>query len=322
MAQGDDGTEGWGPSNVRALSSPSVPASSIWMGQSFTFDCTRGAVVALPESALPESMLEWGVSSYEWRTMCVQDGPRGGDGISAAQENPSASTFSSPSVSFRTTRFCPETGCSSFDDLIYDERVVLLGLDGFTEEGGDWCHGPDKLQAARTSDTPRRWTTGGQMNREKRALLEWEACIITECPDPLRKGEEAAERVERVRIMSRHDLEKKMRPYEVVMHREKFARSRVAIADDYLNDDLSKQTKLDAKELAVSAGFAGRPRALQSDASIALLPSGAFAAGCIDAGVAHVAAGCRSDDGALCCWTRSYDIASGALLETDYLRKL
>ena len=249
------------------------------MGQSLTYDCASRSVVALPEHALPESMVEWGVSSYEWRTMCVQE--PGDDGA--------------PSVSLRLTRFCPETGCSSFDDLVYDERTAVFDAGGFAEDGaGGWCHGPGALPGAAGGDA-----------------LEWEACVI---------ARNRGGRVERVRVRSRHSRRDAMRPSEVVLHRERFARSRVAIAEDYLNEDLSREPGPDVRELAAAAGFAGRPRALQSDASIALLPSGAFAGGCVDGGVAHVAAGCRGDDGALRCWARSYDLASGALLDAECVR--
>lgn len=242
-----------------------------------SFDCVRGTPVALPERALPESMVEWGVDAHDWRTACVQVADEAGG-----------------RVEFRTTRFCPDSGCASFDDLIFDEQTHTVDAGTMVEDGDDvsWCCGPLVMQ--RGADT-----------------LEWEASIGG-------SGKDGG--VERIRIRARHDARAgmNMRPLEVVLRRERLAASTVALVEDYLAPELSRAPAMKAVEVASRAGFAGKPPPLLGDGAAAvMLPAAAFVAGCVDreATTAHFCAGWKTEDGALLCWTRSYDVASGELVD-------
>ena len=89
--------------------------SQVWMGQSLTYDCVNDCVKAVPQNALPEAMIEWGVDAYEWRTLCMQEA-RVKECVSGNHEGEKRE--GETDVAFRTTRFCPEVGCSTFDDLV------------------------------------------------------------------------------------------------------------------------------------------------------------------------------------------------------------
>ena len=124
----------------------------------------------------------------------------------------------------------------------------------------------------------------------------------------------------------KHDIDREMRLVEVVIFREKLASSAVALAEDYLAANLSKSPKLHSKELATAACYAGEPLPLQvrnntmNSPVVVTMPAHAFAAGCMQDGVAHVTAGCKyDDDDTIGCWSRSYDVTSGKLLDIKYI---
>ena len=293
--------------------------TTFWLGQQTTYDCIRGEAVALPERALPDSMVEWGVDAYEWRTATVQT-------VSAVMANERRE------MDFRTTRFCPDAGCSTFDDLVYDEvsRTVDVGELVHDVASGAWSSGPHALERGANGI---EWeasfvVANGTSNGDD------DACVVVHTESNEKKEVETTIDgghigSQRMRIRIRHDARRgmQMRPLEAVLQLERRATSAVALAEDYLAPELSRAPMMDARDLAIAAGFAGTPMPLLGDgAAVSMLPAGAFVAGCVDedAGIAHICAGVRTgctpddiDDNAssLLCWNRSYHISTGELVE-------
>ena len=121
-------------------------------------------------------------------------------------------------------------------------------------------------------------------------------------------------------MQMKHEIDRDMKLVEVVVFRERLSSSAVALAEDYLEDNISKASKLDRQTLAAAACFTGEPIPLQGQVPVFMIPCEAFAATCIEGGVAHMTAGCRlADRNELACWARSYDLATSKLLDVQYI---